>query len=64
MHARRLNYSSKDVQLAFFEAEIEAVRRHVAPYATVTGGITFSLHDPDTVLPRWTRQIEALRAAA
>lgn len=64
MHARRLNHSSKDVQLAFFEAEIEAVRRHVAPYATVTGGITFSLHDPDTVLPRWTRQIEALRAAA
>jgi hypothetical protein len=64
MRARRLNHSSKDVPLAFFEGEIEAVRNHVAPYATVTGGITFSLHEPDAVLPRWKRQIEALRAAS
>jgi len=64
MRARRLNHSSKEVPLAFFEAEIEAVRRHVAPYAAVTGGITFSLHEPDAVLPRWKRQIEALRTAA
>jgi hypothetical protein len=64
MHARRLNHSSKDVPLAFFEAAIEAICRHVAPYATVTGGVTFSLHDPDAVLPRWKRQIEALRTAA
>jgi hypothetical protein len=29
----------------------------------VTGGVTFSLHDPQAVLPRWQRQIAALRAA-
>jgi hypothetical protein len=63
MRARRLNQSSKEVPLAFFEAEIEAVRRHIAPYAAVTGGITFSPHEPDAVLPRWKRQIEALRTA-
>jgi hypothetical protein len=64
MRARRLNHSSKEVPLAFFEAGIEAVRHHMAPYATVAGGITFSLHEPDAVLPRWNRQIEALRTAA
>jgi len=64
MRARRLNHSSKEVPLAFFEAEVEAVRRHAAPYAEVTGGITFALHEPDAVLPRWRRQIEALRTAA
>jgi len=41
MRARRLNHSSKDVPLAFFEAGIEAVRRHVTPYAAVTGGIIY-----------------------
>jgi hypothetical protein len=64
MRAQRLNHSSQQVPLAFFEAEIVAVRSHAAPYAAVTEGITFSLHDPDGVLPRWRRQIEALRAAA
>jgi hypothetical protein len=49
--------------LAFFEAEVETVRQHIAPYADVTGGITFSLHEPQAVLPRWQRQIAALRAA-
>jgi hypothetical protein len=60
---RRLAHASPDVPLAFFEAEIEAVRQHIAPYARVTGGITFLLHDPQAVLPRWQRQIAALRAA-
>jgi hypothetical protein len=64
MRARRLSHSAKEVPLAFFEAEIEAVRHHVAPYAAVTDGITFSLHEPDAVLPRWKRQIEALRTAS
>jgi hypothetical protein len=64
MRARRLNHSSKEVPLAFFDAEIEVVRHHAAPYAEVTGGITFALHEPEAVLPRWKRQIEALRTAA
>jgi hypothetical protein len=63
VRSRRLAHSASDVPLAFFEADVEAVRQHVAPYATVTDGITFSLHDPQSVLPRWQRQIAALRAA-
>jgi hypothetical protein len=33
------------------------------PYADVTSGITFSLHEPQAILRRWERQIAALRAA-
>jgi hypothetical protein len=53
-----------DMPLVFFEAEVETVRTHVAPYARVTAGITFALHDPEAVLGRWRRQIEALCAAS
>lgn len=64
LRAHRLAHSSPDVPLAFFEAEVETARVHVAPYAAVTSGITFALHEPQAVLPRWQRQITALRAAA
>jgi hypothetical protein len=64
LRARRLAHSSPEVPLAFFEAEVEAVRNHVAPYAAVTHGITFALHEPQAVLPRWKRQIAALREAS
>jgi hypothetical protein len=63
LRARRLTHSVADMPLAFFEAEIESVRRHIAPYAAVTGGVAFVLHDPQSVLPRWQRQIAALRSA-
>lgn len=63
LRAHRLQHAAADVPLAFFEAEVEAVRRHVAPYAAVTGGVEFALHEPQSVLPRWQRQIAALRAA-
>jgi hypothetical protein len=63
LRSHRIAHSNADVPLAFFEGEVETVRRHVAPYASVTGGITFALHDPQAVLPRWQRQIAALRAA-
>ena len=36
LRSRRLAHSSPEVPLAFFEAEVETVRHHVAPYATVT----------------------------
>jgi len=62
MRARRLPGSSPDVPLAFFEAEAETARVHVAPYATVTSGITFALQAPQAALPRWHKQIAALRA--
>jgi hypothetical protein len=64
LRAHRLAHSSPDVPLAFFEAEVETARIHGAPYATVTGGITFALHEPQAVLSRWQRQIATLRAAA
>jgi Pyridoxamine 5'-phosphate oxidase len=63
MRARRLEHASPEVPLAVFEAEVEKVRMHAAPYAAVTGGITFALRDPQAVLRRWQRQIAALRAA-
>jgi hypothetical protein len=63
LHARRLAHSNQEVPLAFFEATVETSRMHVAPYASVTTGITFALHEPQAVLPRWQRQIEALRTA-
>lgn len=63
LRSRRLPNRDSDVPLALFEADVETVRHHVAPYATVTGGISFALHDPQAVLPRWHRQIAALRAA-
>ena len=63
LKARRLAHTSPDVPLAFFEAELESTRLHSAPYAAVTSGITFALHEPDAVLPRWQRQIAAMRAA-
>jgi hypothetical protein len=64
LRAHRLAHASPDVPLAFFEAEVETVRNHKAPYADVTQGVTFALHDPQAVLARWTRQIAALRAAS
>lgn len=63
MRARPFAAAPQDVPLAFFEAELENARVHKAPYATVTTGVTFALHAPETVLPRWQRQIAALRAA-
>lgn len=62
LRCRRTEGSSSDVPLAFFEADVDSVRHHVAPYASVTSGVTFALHDPQAVLPRWQRQIAALRA--
>ena len=63
LNTRRLAHTSPDVPLAFFEAELESARLHSAPYAAVTSGINFALYEPDAVLPRWQRQIAALRAA-
>jgi hypothetical protein len=63
LRARPLAHSSPDVPLAFFEATVETTRVHVAPYAAVVSGLTFELHDPQAVVPRWQRQISALRTA-
>ena len=63
MRCHRLAQVSPDVPLACFEAELVEVRAHKAPYATVSGGITFALHEPQSVLARWQRQIDAMRQA-
>ena len=62
MRARRLEQSA-DIPQAMFEAAIEQVREHAAPYAVLTSGVTFALHEPDAVLERWERQMAAMRAA-
>ena len=63
MHARRLDADAPEVPLAFFEAVVERARHHQAPYADVSSGITFQVHEMFAVLPRWERQIAAMRAA-
>jgi hypothetical protein len=64
LRARKCRQGMPELSLAFFEAEIERVRMHRAPYADVTGGISFALHEPSAVLNRWQRQIAALRAVS
>jgi hypothetical protein len=62
MEATKLGEGPAEVPLAFFEARLQTTRHHQAPYADVTSGVTFRLHDPDAVLARWRRQIATLRA--
>ncbi len=64
MRARPISNPNSGLPLAFFEAALETARFHKAPYATVTSGVSFALHKPDAVLPRWQCQINALRAAS
>jgi hypothetical protein len=64
MRARKCGQGMPELSLAFFDAEVERVRMHVAPYANVTAGISFTLHEPSAVLDRWQRQIAALRAVS
>jgi hypothetical protein len=64
MRARKCGQGPQEVPLAFFEAEVERVRMHVASYADVTSGVSFALHEPAGVLDRWQRQIAALRAVS
>jgi hypothetical protein len=57
MRCHRPAHASPDIPLAFFEAELMEVRFHKAPYATISSGITFAVHEPQSVLPRWQKQI-------
>ena len=63
LRVRKGGQGTQEVPLAFFDAEVERARVHVAPYADVTSGISLALHEPSAVLARWQRQIAALRAA-
>lgn len=44
-----------------FDAEIVAAQADEAPYATITSGVTFRLHNPEATLPRW-REVRAALA--
>jgi hypothetical protein len=48
--------------LAFFRLRVEEVFEDVAPYATLTSGITFRLNDPTTVVSGWHETVAILRA--
>ena len=64
MRARKCSQGIPEFSLAIFEAQVERVRLHVAPYADVSSGISFTLHEPSAVLARWRREIAALQAAS
>jgi hypothetical protein len=49
-------------RLAAFVLRVQEVREDVANYATLRSGVTFTLNEPEQVLPRWERTIAALRA--
>jgi len=64
MRAHKCNKGILELSLDIFEAKVERVRLHEAPYADVTSGISFTLHEPSAVLARWQREIAALRAVS
>lgn len=47
--------------LAAFDARVSDAREHSVPYAEVTSGITFRVHDADATLARWVATVAALR---
>jgi hypothetical protein len=61
LHTRRLAPDAGP--LALFEATVDAVRTHLAPYADMSSGLSFSLHQPEAVHARWLRQLAALKSA-
>ena len=61
LHTRRL--APDEGPLALFEGTVDEVRTHVAPYADVSSGIGFALHQPEAVHTRWLRQLAALKNA-
>jgi hypothetical protein len=54
----------EDGRLAYFELKIQDVLEDAVSYAVLTSGMTFKLHQPDQVLRRWQRTVDALRAVA
>ena len=52
------------VPLSLFEAGITRVQKHAVPYATVTSGITFELHDAGSTIDRWSETVALLRGKA
>ncbi len=64
LNAKRITDKSADAKLAFFAAEVKNVRVHKVDYADVLTSVTYRLHEPASVVKRWDKQIEELRACA
>jgi hypothetical protein len=54
----------EDGRLAYFELKIQDVLEDAVNYAVLTSGMTFKLHNPDQVLARWQKTVDALRSVA
>ncbi|WP_321789068.1 pyridoxamine 5'-phosphate oxidase family protein [Paraburkholderia sp. J94] len=50
------------LDLAVFRVRLVSVDVHRAKYADVLNGVTYRLHEPESVLARWRAQIAALRS--
>lgn len=48
--------------LSYFELRVEEAFEDVAPYADLTGGITYKLKVPASVFPRWRSTVDAMLA--
>ena len=51
----------EDGRLAYFELGIEDVLEDAVNYAVLTSGMTFRLNNPEQVLARWQRTVDAMR---
>ncbi|MEJ4043073.1 pyridoxamine 5-phosphate oxidase [Erwinia sp. SLM-02] len=60
--AQRRDETVTDLQLTVFDAAVQQVVIHRAPYATVTSGVTFSLKNEAAAVARWRQQIAQLKA--
>jgi hypothetical protein len=63
LRARRLDDLKVGTQSrAFFKAKVEDVREDAVGYATITGGISFRLNQPERDLASWEAVVSAMRA--
>ncbi len=61
LHVRSEHLGDSD-RITCFTTEVVDARQDLAPYATLTSGVTFELRgDPDQTLARWRRQVEHLK---
>jgi hypothetical protein len=54
----------EDGRLAYFDLGIEDVLEDAVNYAVLTSGMTFTLNNPEQVLARWQRTVDAMRQVA
>ncbi|MFG1175098.1 pyridoxamine 5-phosphate oxidase [Erwiniaceae bacterium CAU 1747] len=60
--AQKREETITELALTVFDAAVQQVVIHRAPYATVTRGVTFTLKDEAAAIARWREQIAQLKA--